>query len=182
MARRRMFSLDVVETDLFLDLPSSAQALYFHLGMRADDEGFVSSPKRVTAMCGLTADDLNVLVETGLIIPFESGICVIRDWNRNNYIQSDRRTKTAFAQEKKLLEVLDDRSYRILDTSRIQPVSNMDTQIRKEQNSKGQLSTAERMVEEARGADQPYTPLSESDFENRRAERQRLLDSYMKGD
>ena len=66
MARRRMFSLDVVDTDRFLDMPSSTQALYFHLGMRADDDGFVASPKRTTAMCGCSADDLNLLAAKGL--------------------------------------------------------------------------------------------------------------------
>ena len=74
MARRRMFSLDVVDTDRFLDMPSSTQALYFHLGMRADDDGFVASPKRTTAMCGCSADDLNLLAAKGFVKPFESGV------------------------------------------------------------------------------------------------------------
>lgn len=92
MAKRRMFSLDVVDTDSFLDLPASSQSLYFHLGMRADDDGFVSSPKRITAMVGAAGDDLKLLIAKGFVIPFESGVCVIRDWRVNNYIQRDRYT------------------------------------------------------------------------------------------
>ena len=72
MAKRRMFSLDVVDTDSFLDLPASSQSLYFHLGMRADDDGFVSSPKRITAMVGAAGDDLKLLIAKGFVIPFES--------------------------------------------------------------------------------------------------------------
>lgn len=74
MANRRMFSLDVVDTDIFLDLPISSQALYFHLGMRADDDGFVSSPKRVTSMICANQDDLKLLIAKGFIIALEDGI------------------------------------------------------------------------------------------------------------
>ena len=105
MARRRMFSLDVIDTDSFLDLPASSQSLYFHLGMRADDDGFVSSPKRITAMVCASSDDLKLLVAKGFVIPFESGVCVIRDWRSNNYIQRDRYTPTIYAEEKKSLSV-----------------------------------------------------------------------------
>ena len=100
MAKRRMFSLDVVDTDAFLDLPCSSQALYFHLGMRADDDGFVASPKRITAIVGSSLEDLKLLVAKGFIIPFESGVCVIRDWKLNNFIRSDRYTPTIYQAEK----------------------------------------------------------------------------------
>lgn len=103
MARRRMFSLDVVDTDAFLDMSSSAQALYFHLGMRADDDGFVSSPKRITATVGASPDDLKLLAAKGFIIPFESGVCVIRDWKINNYLRPDRYTPTLYQAEKQQL-------------------------------------------------------------------------------
>lgn len=96
MANRRMFSLDVVDTDIFLDLPISSQALYFHLGMRADDDGFVSSPKRVTAMIGANQDDLKLLIAKGFIIALNEGVVVIRHWKQNNYIQSDRRKDTVY--------------------------------------------------------------------------------------
>lgn len=103
MARRRMFSLDVVDTDLFLDLPVSSQALYFHLGMRADDDGFVSSPKRIAATINASSDDLKLLVAKGFVIPFDSGVCVIRDWQLNNFIRKDRYAPTIYAAEKSML-------------------------------------------------------------------------------
>lgn len=105
MANRRMFSLDVVDTDAFLDLPISSQALYFHLGMRADDDGFVSSPKRVTAMIGANQDDLKLLIAKGFAIALNNGIVVIRHWRQNNYIQKDRYKETIYQEELALLSV-----------------------------------------------------------------------------
>jgi hypothetical protein len=99
MAKRRMFSLDVVDTDDFLEMPATAQSLYFHLGMRADDDGFVSNPRKITKMVNCTAEDLKLLTEKGYIIPFESGIVVIKDWKVNNYIRADRYTPTRYAEE-----------------------------------------------------------------------------------
>jgi len=100
MAKRRMFSLDVVDTDNFLELPSSTQMLYFHLGMRADDDGFVSSPKRITATVGASPDDLRLLAAKGFLIVFDSGVCAIRDWRVNNYLRPDRYTPTLYQAEK----------------------------------------------------------------------------------
>lgn len=95
-----MFSLDVVDTDKFLDMPVSTQALYFQLGMRADDDGFVASPKRITQMVGCASDDLKILITKGFVIPFDSGVCLIRDWLTNNYIRPDRYKPTMREQEK----------------------------------------------------------------------------------
>lgn len=131
MARRRMFSLDVVDTDAFLDLPATSQNLYFHLGMRADDDGFISSPKRVTAMVNASGDDLKLLIAKGFLIPFESGICVIRDWKVNNYIQRDRYTPTIYLEEKQKLSCEKTGRYAPLDTLCIQNGYVVDTQIRK---------------------------------------------------
>lgn len=103
MAQRRMFSLKVVETDKFLDMPTSAQCLYFHLGMHGDDDGFVASPKRITSMCGCNPDDLRLLASKGFIIPFDSGVCVIKDWKTNNTLKNDRYTPSIYAEEKALL-------------------------------------------------------------------------------
>lgn len=105
MANRRMFSLDVVNTDSFLDLPISSQALYFHLGMRADDDGFVSSPKRITSMIGGGPDDLKLLIAKGFVIVFENGIVVIRHWKQNNYVRGDRYTKTIHKEELATLKI-----------------------------------------------------------------------------
>lgn len=130
MAKRRMFSLDVVDTDSFLDLPASSQSLYFHLGMRADDDGFVSSPKRITAMVGAAGDDLKLLIAKGFVIPFESGVCVIRDWRVNNYIQRDRYTPSIYTEEKQRLSIAENGRYSHVDTQCIQDVSKSDTQVR----------------------------------------------------
>lgn len=108
MANRRMFSLDVVDTDRFLDMPVTTQALYFHLGMRADDDGFVSSPKRITKTVGCNEDDLKILLSKGYIILFESGVIVISDWNINNWIRPDRKHNTRFEDEQALLEMKND--------------------------------------------------------------------------
>lgn len=128
MANRRMFSLDVVDTDWFLDMPASAQSLYFHLGMRADDDGFVSSPKRITAMANCSQDDLNILIAKKFVIRFETGVVVITDWKRNNYIQKDRYTPTQYVEEKEQLSI--ERGVYKLDTKCIQNVSKLETQVR----------------------------------------------------
>lgn len=99
MANRRMFSIDVVGTDKFLDLPISAQCLYFHLGMRADDDGFISSPKQIVKMLACTQGDMKVLAESGYIIPFENGLIVIKHWRQNNYLRRDRYTKSSHVEE-----------------------------------------------------------------------------------
>lgn len=134
MANRRMFSLDVVDTDVFLDLPISSQALYFHLGMRADDDGFVSSPKRVTSMIGANQDDLKLLIAKGFIIALEDGIIVIRHWKQNNYIQNDRRKSTIYQSQLAALTV-NNGIYEV-DTQCIQTVSTLDTQDSIDKNSK----------------------------------------------
>ncbi len=99
MAIRRMFSLEVVDTDLFLDLPLTSQALYFHFGMRADDDGFVSSPKRIIRLIGCDEDDFNILVARGYIVPFESGVIVLRHWVMQNKVQPSRKTMTQYQAE-----------------------------------------------------------------------------------
>ena len=103
-----MFSLDIVDTDNFLDMPSSTQALYFHLGMRADDDGFVSSPKRITKTVNCSEDDLKLLIAKKYLIPFESGIVVISDWKINNWVRPDRKQSTRYKNEKKLLDIHND--------------------------------------------------------------------------
>ena len=90
MAERRMFSKLIIDSDMFLDMPLSTQALYFHLSMRADDDGFVNNPKKIQRMIGCNDDDLKVLITKKFIIPFESGICVIKHWKIHNYIRNDR--------------------------------------------------------------------------------------------
>lgn len=107
MAQRRMFSLKVVDTDEFLDMPQSTQLLYYNLAMRADDDGFVSSPKKVMKISGCGDDDIKVLVAKRYIIPFDSGVCVIRHWRVHNLIRHDRYTETEYHDEIAMLGVKD---------------------------------------------------------------------------
>lgn len=127
MANRRMFSLDVVDTDIFLDLPATSQLLYFHLGMRADDDGFVSNPKKITKLVNCSSDDLNVLIARGFILVMENGIVVIRHWRQNNYIQADRYKKTIYQQQMAALTV--NEGVYDVDTECIQAVSNLYPQV-----------------------------------------------------
>lgn len=128
VANRRMFSLDVVNTDRFMEMPLTAQALYFHLGMRADDDGFIASPRQIMKAVECKQDDMKILISKGYVIPFESGIVVIRHWKQHNYIQSDRYRKTKFLEEKSHLELVE--NVYVADTECIQDSSNMDTQDR----------------------------------------------------
>ena len=129
MAQRRMFSLQVIDTDQFLDMPASAQALYFHLGMRADDDGFVSSPRKIMKITNSSDDDYKLLLAKQFVIPFESGICVIRHWRIHNYIQADRYHETIYLSEKQQVKV-ENNHYEALDTGCIHDVSRVDTQVR----------------------------------------------------
>lgn len=103
MANRRMFSLKVVDTDAFLDMPQTTQLLYFHLSMRADDDGFVSNPKKIMRMLGTHEDDIKILCTKRFVIPFESGVCVIKHWKIHNLIRLDRYTETQWIKEKEQL-------------------------------------------------------------------------------
>jgi hypothetical protein len=126
MAKRRMFSLDIVDSDAFLDMPQSSQNLYFHLAMRADDDGFVSNPKKVMRTCSSQDDDYKVLTAKRFLIPFKSGICVIKHWKIHNYIQNDRYHETLYVEEKQGLLTKENGVY----TECIQDVSKMETQVR----------------------------------------------------
>lgn len=130
MAQRRMFSRKITESDQFLDMPMSAQSLYFHINMQADDDGFVGNAKTIKRMIGASDDDLKLLIAKQFLIPFETGIVVIRDWKIHNYIQKDRYTETFYQQEKAQLETVENKQYQKMDTECIQNVSSLDTQVR----------------------------------------------------
>lgn len=103
MAQRRMFSALVVDTDDFTDMPTGAQALYFHLGMHGDDDGFVSSPNKIMRAAGCRQEDMELLKGKGLVIQFPSGVVVMRDWRINNTLKNDRYHPTIYAEEKNQL-------------------------------------------------------------------------------
>lgn len=126
MAERRMFSKLIIDSDMFLDMPLSTQALYFHLSMRADDDGFVNNPKKIQRMIGCNDDDLKVLITKKFIIPFESGICVIKHWKIHNYIRNDRYKPTIYECEKQMLSDEKNKTYELISDG-IPNVNQADT-------------------------------------------------------
>ena len=136
MAERRMFAKTIVTSDAFLDMPMSARCLYFTLGMFADDDGFVNSPKSIMRQVGATVDDMNILVSKRFVLVFDSGVIVIKHWRIHNYIQSDRYHPTKYQEEKDMLTFDENGSYSLpveistMYTECIQDVSEMDTEVR----------------------------------------------------
>jgi hypothetical protein len=123
-----MFAKTIIDSDAFIDMPLSTQALYFHLSMRADDDGFINNPKKIQRMIGASDDDLKVLCMKRYILPFDSGVVVIKHWKIHNYIQKDRYKPTVYIEEKATLELKANGSY----TECIQDVSKLETQDRLE--------------------------------------------------
>lgn len=111
MAERRMFAKTIVTSDAFLDMPMSARCLYFTLGMFADDDGFVNSPKSIMRQVGATKDDMQILIAKKFVLLFDSGVIVIKHWRINNYLRSDRYKETTYIEEKAELTVEDNGSY-----------------------------------------------------------------------
>ena len=124
MAKRRMICLDIIDTDVFLDMPQSSRLLYYELCLRADDDGFISNPKKIVKIIGCSDDDLKVLITKQYIIPFMSGIIVIKHWKIHNYIQKDRYKETMYVNEKNMISIDENNSYYLngynLDTKCIQ--------------------------------------------------------------
>lgn len=130
MAERRMFAKTIIDSDAFLELPLTAQAVYFHLAMRADDDGFINSPKKIQRMVGGSDGDLQELIGKRFILSFPSGVVVIKHWKIHNYIQKDRYIPTVYNEEKSRLRIKENKAYSLMDTECIQTVSKMDTQVR----------------------------------------------------
>lgn len=133
--------MQIVDSDAFFDLPLSAQALYFHLGMRADDDGILNNAKSIARNIGATNKDFEILVSSKFIIPFDNGISVIKHWKVNNYIAKDRYRETTYTDIKKTLKTKDNGVYTINgDTERIQVVDTLYTQSSKDKNSEVKVS------------------------------------------
>lgn len=126
MAERRMFAKTIIDSDSFLDMPLSAQALYFHLSMRADDDGFVNNPKKIQRMIGASDDDCKLLIMKQYVLTFESGVIVIKHWKIHNYIQKDRYKETVYMEEKERLALDQNNAY----TECIHNVSTLEAQDR----------------------------------------------------
>lgn len=141
MAERRMFAKTIIDSDAFQDMPLSTQALYFHLSMRADDDGFINNPKKIQRMVGCGDDDLKLLMAKRFILVFESGVIVIKHWKIHNYIRNDRYKPTLYQDEKALLADKDNKAYTFAEElskhdeklgipDDNQAVYQMDTQVR----------------------------------------------------
>ncbi len=118
MAEKRMFTQQIIDSDAFLDMPLSAQALYFHLSMRADDDGFVKNPRKIQRMINAGDDDLRLLIAKRFVLIFESGVIVIKHWRLHNTLRKDRYKPTVFQDEFKRLELKSNGAY----TERAAPV------------------------------------------------------------
>ena len=129
-----MFAKTIIDSDAFLEMPTTSQLLYFHLAMRADDDGFVNKPKSLMRMVGCKDDDLKLLFVKKFLIPFESGVVVIKHWKIHNYIRKDTYTETKYKEEKATLELDENSAYRIADTTPLQlrdeSVTSPSTQVR----------------------------------------------------
>lgn len=143
MAQKRMFDKTITNSDEFLEMPDSSQNLYFHLSMNADDDGFVNNWKSIMRMTGHKQDDLKVLTAKQFIIPFDSGVIVIRHWRINNYLRNDRYVETKFKDEKSKLSLDDNLVYQLdtngrhsIDKNRIVKNSIEEKEIYKEKESK----------------------------------------------
>lgn len=111
MAERRMFTMKIVDSDAFLEMPMSTQSLYFHLNMRADDDGFVNNPKRIQRMVGASEDDLKLLLVKRFILGFENGVVVIKHWRMHNLLRKDRYNPTQYVEEKATLTINENGAY-----------------------------------------------------------------------
>ena len=119
MAQKRMFAMTIVDSDAFLDMPLSAQALYFHLNMRADDDGFVGNPKKVMRTVGAAEDDLKLLIAKRFLITFESGVIVIKHWRIHNTLSAGRYHETSYVSEKDMLKLKRNNAYTLNDGEEI---------------------------------------------------------------
>ena len=111
MAERRMFTQKIIDSDAFLDMPLSTQALYFHLNMRADDDGFINNPKRIQRTIGASEDDLKLLLAKRFVIGFQSGVLVIKHWRMHNTLRKDRYNPTQYQEELAMLDIKDNNAY-----------------------------------------------------------------------
>lgn len=139
MPDRRMFAKTIIDSDAFLDMPLSTQALYFHLSMRADDDGFLNNPKKIQKMVGSSDDDLKLLIAKNFLIPFESGVVVIKHWRIHNYIRGDRKKDTVYQEEMSKLTVKDNGAYTLCQSNVSQVTVNCQHRLGKDSISKDNI-------------------------------------------
>lgn len=136
MAQKRMFSMSICDSDAFLSMPLSTQCLYFHLNMRADDDGFVGNPRRIADLIKATDDDLKLLIAKNFVLTFDHGVIVIKHWRMHNCISRNRYHETVYVEEKEQLLIKDNNSYSL--TSGV-PIKEHDKNIKRIADSTGFL-------------------------------------------
>ena len=160
MADKRMFSKSIIDSDAFLEMPQSSQNLYFHLSMRADDDGFINNPKSIMRIVGCKDDDVNILLAKKFLIIFESGVVVIKHWKIHNYIAKDRYAETNYKEEKSRLMLDENKAYTLSEnipyTDCIQVVDTLSTQVRLDKIRLDKIREEESSTE-----GKPPTPYSE---------------------
>jgi hypothetical protein len=146
MAEKRMFSMKIIDSDMFLEMPQSTQNLYFHLGMRADDDGFINNANKICKVIGASSDDLKLLIAKSFIIPFESGVIVIKHWRMNNYLRKDRYSTSSYLEEKSHLYVKENGAYSLQENLGIPLVDLIATQYREEEKKEENNNTIAKDV------------------------------------
>lgn len=149
LANKRMFTMKIVDSDTFLDMPLSTQCLYFHLNMRADDDGFIGNPKRIMKITGASEDDLRLLIAKRFVLTFEDGVIVIKHWRMHNTLSRDRYAETSYTDEKKMLLLKDNGSYSLtggnpIDDTRLIERSGRQTQQRRNKDATKTLSDIDK--------------------------------------
>ena len=149
MAQKRMFTMKIVDSDAFLEMPLSTQCLYFHLNMRADDDGFIGNPKRIMKITGASEDDLRLLIAKRFVLTFEDGVIVIKHWRMHNTLSRDRYAETSYTDEKKMLLLKDNGSYSLtggnpIDDTRLIERSGRQTQQRRNKDAAKTLSDIDK--------------------------------------
>ena len=159
MANRRMFARTVTESDAFLDLSKDAQLLWFHLGLVADDDGFLNNTRRVMRLCGIDESALSELIETGFLLEFDTGVFLIRDWLINNQLRADRYHETTFQHEKSQVSLDESKRYTWLPNG-CQVVAPVKDRLVKDSQGKASLdqeSQDQTREEEFEEKPSPYT-------------------------
>jgi len=173
MAERRMFAKTIIDSDAFLELPITAQLLYFHLAIRADDDGFINKPRAIMSMIGAKNEDMQTLIKNKFVILFDdSGIVVIKHWRIHNYIQKDRYKETKYKFEKASLYIDENQAYsqnsQVEYTKCIQNVYGMDTQDRLGKDRLGKDSIGEERIDQNRSIYESNDAPIDSDLEEKR--------------
>lgn len=141
MAQKRMFTMKIVDSDAFLEMPLSTQCLYFHLNMRADDDGFIGNTKRIMKIIGASEDDLRLLIAKRFVLTFEDGVIVIKHWRMHNTLSRDRYAETSYTDEKKMLLLKDNGSYSLTGGNPIDDTRLIERSVRQTQQRRNKDAT-----------------------------------------